>query len=49
MCRLAAYLGQPLSLKGFLLEPEHSHYIQPWQPKEIMYAKLNVGDFARGY
>ncbi len=49
MCRLAAYLGQPLSLKGFLLEPEHSLYAQSWQPKELTYAKLNADGFGFGW
>lgn len=49
MCRLAAYLGQPLSLKDFLLEPEHSLYLQSWQPQELTYAKLNADGFGFGW
>jgi len=49
MCRLAAYLGQPLSLKAFLLEPEHSLYLQSWQPQELTYAKLNADGFGFGW
>lgn len=49
MCRLAAYLGQPLSLKDFLLKPEHSLYRQSWQPQELTYAKLNADGFGFGW
>ena len=49
MCRLAAYLGAPLSLRTFLIEPEHSLYVQSWQPKELDYAKLNVDGFGIGW
>lgn len=49
MCRLAAYLGQPLLLKDLILEPEHSLYVQSWQPKELKYAKLNADGFGFGW
>ncbi len=49
MCRLAAYLGEKLPLKTFLLEPEHSLYVQSWQPKELSYAKLNADGFGFGW
>ena len=49
MCRLAAYVGEKLPLKTLLLEPEHSLYIQSWQPKELSYAKLNADGFGFGW
>ncbi len=49
MCRLAAYLGEELPLKTLLLEPEHSLYVQSWQPKELSYAKLNADGFGFGW
>ena len=49
MCRLAAYLGSPLSLKSFLISPEHSLYRQSWEPKELRYAKLNADGFGFGW
>lgn len=55
MCRIAAYIGPPISLQHLLLDPAHSLYKQSWQPQELRYAKLNadgygmawVGDDAR--
>ncbi len=49
MCRLAAYLGNPLPLKDFLIAPEHSLYLQSWAPKELRYAKLNADGFGFGW
>ena len=49
MCRLAAYLGEELPLRKLLLEPEHSLYVQSWQPKELNYAKLNADGFGFGW
>lgn len=49
MCRLAAYLGETLALKTLLLEPNHSLYVQSWQPKELRYAKLNADGFGFGW
>ena len=49
MCRLAAYLGEKLPLKTLLLEPEHSLYVQSWQPKELNYAKINADGFGFGW
>ena len=49
MCRLAAYVGKPLLLKELLLEPEHSLYVQSWQPRELAYAKLNADGFGFGW
>jgi glutamine amidotransferase len=49
MCRLAAYLGPPIALKQFLLEPSHSLYKQSWAPHELRYARLNADGFGFGW
>lgn len=38
-----------MPLKTLLLEPEHSLYMQSWQPKELSYAKLNADGFGFGW
>lgn len=45
MCRLAAYLGNEISLSRFLLEPEHSLVKQSWAPKEMQDGTLNADGF----
>jgi len=45
MCRLAAYIGPPISLGEFLLEPDHNLVRQSWQPREMINAKLNADGF----
>ncbi len=45
MCRIAAYLGEPVALSRFLLDPPHSLEIQSWAPRELVYAKLNADGF----
>lgn len=49
MCRLAAYLGDPISLQQFLMQPEHSLVVQSWAPQELRYAKLNADGFGIGW
>ena len=49
MCRLAAYLGERIALNNLMLNPEHSIYMQAWQPKELTYAKLNADGFGFGW
>ena len=49
MCRLAAYLGKAIPLRKLLWEPEHSLYVQSWQPQELQYAKLNADGFGFGW
>ncbi len=49
MCRLAAYLGNPVLLQTFLLDPSHSLYQQAWTPKELRYAKLNADGYGFGW
>jgi glutamine amidotransferase len=45
MCRLAAYVGPPISLESFLLQPEHSLVKQSWRPKEMREATMNADGF----
>ncbi len=49
MCRLAAYLGAPVPLGRFLLDPPHSLHVQAWAPRELRYAKLNADGFGFGW
>lgn len=49
MCRLAAYLGTPIPLQQFLLDPPHSLMIQSWAPQELRYARLNADGFGFGW
>ncbi len=49
MCRLAAYLGDPVPLQQFLLDPPHSLMVQSWAPRELRYAKLNADGFGIGW
>ncbi len=45
MCRIAAYLGEPVALSHFLLDPPHSLEVQGWAPQELKYARLNADGF----
>jgi gamma-glutamyl hercynylcysteine S-oxide hydrolase len=49
MCRLAAYLGPPISLKRFLFDPSHSLIKQSWAPREMEEAVLNADGFGIGW
>jgi len=49
MCRIAAYLGPPILLRQFLLEPDHSLMVQSWAPQEMKEAKLNADGFGFGW
>lgn len=49
MCRMAAYIGPPLRLDQFLLEPEHSLVEQAHHPRELNYAHLNADGFGVGW
>ena len=49
MCQLAAYLGKAIPLCKFLWEPEHSLYVQSWEPQELQYANLNADGFGFGW
>jgi glutamine amidotransferase len=45
MCRIAAYLGEPVALSRFLLDPPHSLEVQGWSPQELKYTTLNADGF----
>lgn len=45
MCRLAAYLGDPIPLRRFLLDFPHSLYQQSWDPQELAEARLNADGY----
>ena len=45
MCRLAAYLGNEISLSSFLVEPEHSLVKQSWAPKEMLDGTINADGY----
>jgi len=49
MCRLAAYLGPPIALQQFLIDPSHSLYRQASDPRELKYARLNADGFGFGW
>jgi predicted glutamine amidotransferase len=49
MCRLLAYLGQPIQLEKILLEPEHSLVVQSYQPQEMTAGLLNADGFGIGW
>ncbi len=45
MCRIAAYLGEPIELGRFLIDPPHSLQVQGWAPKELKYTSLNADGY----
>ena len=49
MCRLAAYIGPPISLAHFLLQPPHSLVRQSWEPREMTEARLNADGYGFGW
>jgi ergothioneine biosynthesis protein EgtC len=49
MCRLLGYLGSPLPLETLLLAPEHSLYVQSYQPQEMTSGLLNADGFGVGW
>ena len=49
MCRLLAYLGEPIALEDFIIKPEHSLIVQSYQPKELEVALLNADGFGVGW
>lgn len=49
MCRLAAYAGQPLSLRRLLLEPTHSLYEQSYAPREMIRGLLCADGYGFGW
>ncbi len=49
MCRIAAYMGAPISLGQFLLQPSHSLYRQSWAARELRSASVNADGFGVGW
>lgn len=49
MCRLAAYIGPPISLAHFLLQPSHSLVRQAWAPREMSEGTLNADGYGFGW
>lgn len=45
MCRIATYLGPPILLKEFLLQPCHSLYYQSWKARELKEAVVCADGF----
>ena len=49
MCRMAAYLGPTIRLDRFLTRPTHSLVVQSYEPKELVYAKVNADGYGFGW
>jgi glutamine amidotransferase len=49
MCRLAAYVGQPLAVARLIREPAHSLYEQSFQPRMMETAILNADGYGFGW
>ena len=49
MCRHAAYVGPPIGLGRFLVEPAHSLMVQSWRPREQITATVNADGFGFGW
>ena len=49
MCRLMAYLGDPLPLEELLYTPAHSLIVQSYQPQEMTEGLLNADGFGIGW
>jgi gamma-glutamyl hercynylcysteine S-oxide hydrolase len=49
MCRHAAYLGPPASLRSLLIDPPHSLYRQSWAPRRQRYGTVNADGFGIGW
>ncbi len=49
MCRLLAYLGEPIPLEDLVFKPDHSLIVQSYQPKELEVALLNADGFGLGW
>lgn len=45
MCRLLAYLGDPIALETLMTEPAHSLYVQSYKPQEMTSGTLNADGF----
>jgi ergothioneine biosynthesis protein EgtC len=49
MCRLLAYLGEPIQLDRLLYDPQHSLVVQSYQPREMTGGVLNADGFGIGW
>lgn len=49
MCRMAAYLGEPMRLDRFLLDPPHGLVQQAHAPRETLSASVNADGFGVGW
>jgi dimethylhistidine N-methyltransferase len=49
MCRHLAYVGDPVTIKSILLDPEHSLAQQAWAPREQRHGTMNVDGFGVGW
>ncbi|WP_299403110.1 ergothioneine biosynthesis protein EgtC [Acaryochloris sp. IP29b_bin.148] len=49
MCRLLGYLGDPVSLETFLIQPKHSLVAQSYQPQEMTAGLINADGFGLGW
>lgn len=49
MCRLAAYIGEPMRLDRFVLEPPHGLVQQAHAPRETLSASVNADGFGVGW
>lgn len=49
MCRLLAYLGEPIQGDRLILHPSHSLEVQSYQPKEMTAGILNADGFGVGW
>jgi glutamine amidotransferase len=49
MCRLAAYLGPPVTLESLLVDPDHSLYHQAYAPRDQASGTVNADGFGVGW
>jgi glutamine amidotransferase len=49
MCRLIAYLGEPVTLSSVLIEPEYSLLRQSYEPRFQVHGRINADGFGVGW
>ena len=49
MCRLIAYLGEPVRLDSLLMEPEFSLLRQSYEPRHQVHGRINADGFGVGW
>ena len=49
MCRLIAYLGEPVTLSRVLLEPEYALLRQSYEPRHQAHGRMNADGFGVGW